>query len=111
MVNEISLVARLADELRITRIYRDAVKNSRRFSAASQKISPAATREITHEERLERVKKIVEDSERSRKYNDEIRVLLASLRTRRADLKPRPVRKNQFVVNVPVGASVVLVFG
>jgi acetolactate synthase small subunit len=110
MVNEISLTARLTEELRTIRSYRDAVKSSRRFSAKSQKNSPVATREITHEERLERVKKMVKDSERRRKYNDEIQALLASFRTRRADIKPRPVQKNQVVVNVPAGSSVVLVF-
>ncbi len=110
MVNEISLTARLKGELETMKTYRDAVKNSRRFSAKNQRFSPVMSKILTHEETLEKIKKLAEDSEIRRKRNDEIQALLASFRTRRADIKPRPVQKNQVVVNVPAGSSVVLVF-
>ncbi len=110
MVNEISLTDRLKGELRTIRSYRDAVKNSRRFSARNQRFSPVATRNLTYEETLEKIKKLAEDSERRRKSEAEIQTLLASFRIRRAEFEARKTQK-QIVVNVPAGASVVLVFG
>ncbi len=111
MEQRISLVANFRREFEAIKIQRaTAAENYRKLIVQRSKPFPPETKIVTHQDRLEMIKKLGEDSERRRKSSDEIKNLLNSFRTRYAELKRRESQK-QIVVNVPAGASVVLVFG
>ncbi len=117
MEKQISLLENFRREFEAIKIQRAAVENyrkrvaqNRKSIARSSRPSPPETKILTYQDRLEMVKKLGEDSERRRKSSEQIKNLLDSFRTRRTELKRRESQK-QIVVNVPAGASVVLVFG
>ncbi len=117
MEKQISLLENFRREFEAIKIQRTAVENyrkrvvqNRKSIARSSRLSPPETKILTHQDRLEMIKKLGENSERRRKSSEQIKNLLDSFRTRYAELKRRESQK-QIIVNVPVGASVVLVFG
>jgi arginine utilization protein RocB len=94
MEQRISLVENFWREFEAIKIQRVASEKYRKLIARRSKLIPPETKIVTHQDRLNMIKKLGEDSERRRKQNDEIQTLLASFRTRRFHIKPRLVQKN-----------------
>ncbi len=104
-----SLYANAKRQIEIMRNYREAAGNIRKSTVQNQRYIPPETGRETKEECLQRIKNMVQNSERSRKFSDKCKVAVDSVKAQYDRLKPRPTQK-RFVVNVPAGASVVLVF-
>jgi hypothetical protein len=110
MEKRYSLYADAKRQIEIMRTYREATENCRKSIVQNQRFVPPEIRRETREECLQRVRSMVQNSERSRKFSDECRAAVDSVKAQYDRVKPRPIQK-RFVVNVPAGASVVLVFG
>ncbi len=110
MEKNYSLYDKAMSQIELTKIYQGAVATLRKSPVRNQTFVPPETRRETREECLQRIKGMLESSERMRKSSDEFKALVESNRVRCANLKSRQTQK-QFVIKVPAGTSVVLVFG
>jgi hypothetical protein len=110
MENRLSLYADAKRQIEIMKTYREATESCRKSTVQNQGFVSPETRRETREECLQRVRNMIQSSERNRKFSDECKVAVGSVKAQYDRLKPRPTQK-RFVVNVPAGASVVLVFG